>query len=257
MSENPQPCHSIGIQWGLWVWSDSQYKWLGGTGGGVSPPPPPPPPPSEFSDDFNDNSLDTDKWVKKKFQKITTIDVYERSQRLEVALGQDDLQLSPKAGVRTKNTTPLKDKTIIVDVYVPFDGVDYSRLYCVVTPEDIPENISQSPEAWLYENSKKGYSLGTQPKAVWAQKIINGVITGLGTKYYTEETWNGKLRIVWTGSTITFQCYRGGGWSDIASDTCMFGDAEELYVYLWAEDNWARSVSHAKTDIWYDNFSIT
>jgi len=256
MSENPKPCHSIGVQWGLWIWSDSQYKWVGGTGGGIVPPPPPPPPQAEISDDFNDNSLDSNKWITRYFMKRSGVDVFERSQRLEVALKSDDTGPSPKAGVRLKDSRALKGKTVLVDVYVPYDGQDYVRVYLMITPEAIPEDIEKGPHTWIDENSKKAYQIGAQPKAVWATKFLNGDITGLGQKNFTEETWTGKFRIVWTGTTITFQVYRGGGWHDVGSDTCMFGDTEALHIYLWAEDNWARSVVHQLTDLWYDNFSV-
>lgn len=32
MSEPPKPCNVVGLQWGFWIWSVSQYKWVGGAG---------------------------------------------------------------------------------------------------------------------------------------------------------------------------------------------------------------------------------
>jgi len=84
--EHPVPCHNVGLQWGFWKWSDSQYAWVGGAGAGA---PPTPPPEHILTDDFNDNSIDTDKWEDSgATNNVTTgSGVFEQNQRMEVIVG--------------------------------------------------------------------------------------------------------------------------------------------------------------------------
>jgi hypothetical protein len=137
----PKPTNTVGLQWGFWYWSNSAYAWIGGTGA-----PPPPPPPTEeheiFSDNFDDNIFNTDKWEKCSYNPCTSgSKVEEVNQRLEVTVGA--VSANVQKGIVAKNALDRGSKLIIMahvkpEIQALSSSNSYEIMLCDQKVTDVP-----------------------------------------------------------------------------------------------------------------------
>jgi hypothetical protein len=231
MPQNPKPAHCVGIQWGLWVWNESAYAWVGGQ---VVPPIPPcetydnetdcgnagcywynggchgtpEPSPTGWNDDFNDNALDPTKWT--PYYDIG-VSVTEVNQRLEV-----NVPISGAGGVVGIASADVANKTVTIDIgnvsgsvaqiqinlydaypngnrYLLSMQYLYSRMYC--------GRYNTSPAGWNWVKAKI-----LQPP--FPTKIRIRVASGVVYFEYYTDTWHEVDHENWNfGTTVMFVQY--------------------------------------------------
>jgi len=185
-----------------------------------------------FSDDFNDNSIDTDKWS--VFKVTEELEVVETNQRLEITCPATDAG----GGLQTKDKIDVANRTVTVDIGV----------------------VSGEPSFMLRLSTIDWFVDGLQPNrydinihrptdSLQFKKTIGGTVTVINSISPIPPVIK-KLRFVISGGTVTAQYYDGVAWQTIGSESWSLSSTE-VYVLLIASGDPERSGV-----AYFDNFYI-
>lgn len=216
----------MGVQWGFFWWSESQYKWVGGVGGAE------PPPVFGFTDNFDDNVTDPEKWEKTYTGNATAT---ETGQKLE----NNHPDGGNSAGYVTTNIFNFNDAYVNVDVDSEVTYDIYNCLYLAFSKVTDANPVTLSD--WLrIIYIKKSSTLGVSKK-------VSGDIEDLFNQVKTGVT---KLRLRLVGGVL-YADYYDGTWK-----TAWSGSPPHTYsnVYIYIVS--ASSSGHTGK-AWFDNFVLT
>ena len=192
--------------------------------------------PAIFSDNFDDNSMDTSIW---ELNRRKVAEVAERNQRLEVNLPQG----ADTGGYVTKNSYDLSSKQITIDigeisgsgVYGCFIVINSAK----VTTDD--PNVNTSGDRYLL-----GYYFGAQSVKVYRGRADESPTL---RKQMTNLTNVTKLRIKISDDTIRFYCY-DGSWKLIYSEPFAFA-SKTMYIHIYGGTG-----TYGIGNVYIDNFSL-
>jgi hypothetical protein len=225
MVDQPKPCNSVGIQYGLWIWSNNKYAWVGGTGSGVTPPPPPNPEVWELNDDFNDNVLDTSKWEEVMWSQGNSSGTV---QGRETGGAYQEVYTNATyrgLGITSKNGFSF-DKAFVEVTVTLVDPLLAARLMVMPTKYGIITEDLLAKSDYYAINLRST----TTPKLTVTRKV-----EGVATNPYSQSPTVGatcKLRMESDGTNIILKADVGAGWVELLNEANAFL-SRTMYLVLY------------------------
>ncbi len=201
-----------------------------------------------FSDDFNDNTLNTSQWI--GFIKGYGLSMAETNQRLEIAFPADSTD-DPTLGIfeaRYNSICQLRgdfDMQVDYNLLVwPFaNGVRVGLGAIRINEEVPPLNYGTVERAsWGSANDMPGF-----PREVYLTHFDDGV-QGISTT----ADQSGKLRLVRSGNTITGYYFSSGYWVALHSGHVTTEDVP-FSISAWSHDY---SFTDQEVKVAFDNFIV-
>lgn len=201
-----------------------------------------------WSDNFNDNSLDTSVWsATAGLHGASTASVDEQNNRLEMSMtdvtGQDHTYVHTNGNILATGD---------FDARVDFDLLTHSDVdqwHCFLTARSVERNGSR---AWEEVRASIEYDGGGN-RQYGGEIRCNGVPTvldGTGSYVNTADT-SGELRIVRSGGTASAYYWNGVDWTLLESDSI---GSDDMYIMLWISSG---DGNLPDIEVAFDNFTLT